>query len=173
MTQYFPPAPALDIVEWLNTPAPITLESLRGKVVVLHAFQMLCPACVSHGLPQARAIRAAFPVDEVAVLGLHTVFEHHDVMTPDALRAFAQEYRLGFPIGIDRPAHQGSIPHTMREWQLQGTPSLMLVDHAGRLRMSRLGHVEDLVIGAAIGRLLAEREQGNDAVPPDDAARDG
>ena len=42
-----PRAPALTIERWFNTSQPITLESLRGKVVVMESFQMLCPGCVS------------------------------------------------------------------------------------------------------------------------------
>ena len=37
---------------------------------MIEAFQMLCPGCVSHGLPQAQRIQHAFG-DAVAVLGLH------------------------------------------------------------------------------------------------------
>ena len=68
-------APALRVAQWFNTENPITLESLRGRVVVLHAFQMLCPGCVSHGIPQAQRIRDAFLASDVSVIGLHTVFE--------------------------------------------------------------------------------------------------
>jgi peroxiredoxin len=148
--------PELDVIEWINTPQPIRLADLRGRVVVLHAFQMLCPGCVTYGIPQAERIARAFPARDVVVLGLHTVFEHHDVMTPAALRAFASEYRLGMPIGIDRPADQGSVPRTMRLMQLRGTPSLVLIDKSGRIRHQHLGQVEDLRIGAEIGTLLAE-----------------
>ena len=49
-------APALQVEQWFNSPLPITLESLRGKIVVMEAFQMLCPGCVSHGLPQAMRV---------------------------------------------------------------------------------------------------------------------
>ena len=44
-------APELQITEWINNEGSITLQGLRGKVVVLEAFQMLCPGCVAHGLP--------------------------------------------------------------------------------------------------------------------------
>ncbi len=54
------PAPPLAIAHWLNTPAPITLDGLRGRVVLIEAFQMLCPGCVSHGLPQARRVQETF-----------------------------------------------------------------------------------------------------------------
>lgn len=47
-----PLAPAWHTSHWLGGP-PRTLESLRGRVVFLHAFQMLCPGCVSRALPQA------------------------------------------------------------------------------------------------------------------------
>ena len=50
-------APALFVSQWLNTPAPIDLADLRGKVVAIFAFQMLCPACVAHSLPQATQLR--------------------------------------------------------------------------------------------------------------------
>lgn len=148
-------APALHIAHWLNTPAPLTLESLRGKVIVMHAFQMLCPACVSHGLPQATAVREAFAESSVAVVGVHTVFEHHRVMNHEALQVFVHEQRLRFPIGADMPAAQGPIPQTMAAYQLRGTPSVVLIDEQGRLRLSHFGHLNDLALGAAIGQLLA------------------
>ncbi|MFC7515962.1 redoxin domain-containing protein [Herbaspirillum sp. GCM10030257] len=159
--------PELDVLEWINTAQPIRLADLRGRVVVLHAFQMLCPGCVSYGIPQAERIARTFPSKEVIVLGLHTVFEHHDVMTPAALRAFASEYRIRMPIAIDRPAETGSVPTTMRLLQLQGTPSLVLLDKTGRIRHQHLGEVEDLRVGAEIGALLMETAQSEHPVGSD------
>ena len=149
-------APALQVKQWFNTPHHITLESLRGKVVVLEAFQMLCPGCVSHGLPQATRVRAAFPQDKVAVIGLHTVFEHHDAMTPLALQAFLSEYRIGFPVGVDQPGDGSPIPQTMQAYAMQGTPTLVLIDAAGQLRAQHFGQVSDLQLGAEIASLIGE-----------------
>lgn len=148
-------APELSVSRWFNTDEPITLEKLRGKVVVIEAFQMLCPGCVSHGLPQAQRIAALFPRDRVAVLGLHTVFEHHAAMTPVSLEAFIHEYRLTFPIGVDE-AGQGDIPQTMAAYRLRGTPSLMVIDQNGNLRANHFGQVSDLQIGAEIATLLSQ-----------------
>lgn len=143
----------LDVACWVKGP-PVDLTALRGRVVVVEAFQMLCPGCVSHGLPQASRVREAFP--DVVVLGLHTVFEHHEAMTPTALRAFLGEYRIGFPVGIDRHDDGDPVPVTMRRYGLQGTPSTLLIDRRGRLRLSAFGVVDDLRLGAELGRLLAE-----------------
>ena len=142
--------------DWLNTSAPLSLVALRGKVVALEAFQMLCPGCVSHGLPQAQTIRRIFPEDEVAVIGLHSVFEHHAAMTPIALRAFLHEYRITFPVAIDMPGEAGPLPKTMEALGLRGTPSLLLYDRSGELRAHHFGQVHDMVIGAEIAALLAE-----------------
>lgn len=148
------PAPDWQIQRWFNTAQPLTLSSLRGKVIVLEAFQMLCPGCVSHGLPQAQRIRAVFAPEEVAVIGLHAVFEHHAVMNPDALQAFLHEYRISFPVAVDLPSSDGPIPHTMRAYAMRGTPSLLLIDRTGQLRHHHFGQVEDLLVGAQIASLL-------------------
>jgi hypothetical protein len=147
--------PPLRVSRWFNTPAPIELDALRGRVVVIHAFQMLCPACVVHGLPQVVKLRETFAEDQVAVVGLHTVFEHHAVMGAEALEAFIHEYRLRIPIGIDEADPHGNLPLTMAAWGLQGTPSLLVLDRQGRLRLKQLGRLDDMALGAVIGQLLA------------------
>jgi Redoxin len=149
-------APEIRAQAWLNTPAPITLGGLRGRVIALHAFQMLCPGCVAHGIPQTVRIQQIFARTDVQVLGIHTVFEHHAVMGRAALEVFIHEYRLTFPIAIDQPAEHGSIPLTMQAYEFSGTPSLVLIDRAGHLRFSHFGRVDDMEVGARIAALLAE-----------------
>jgi hypothetical protein len=145
----------LEVSDWVNS-APIALESLRGRVVVIEAFQMLCPGCISHGLPLAQRIRRGFDPDEVVVLGLHTVFEHHSVMGREALEVFLAEYRIAFPVAIDRPVSGRAIPATMGRYALPGTPTTVILDRSGRLRKVFFGHADELIVGAAIGALLGE-----------------
>jgi hypothetical protein len=162
-------APELQVSAWLNTPDAPTLAALRGRVVVALAFQMLCPGCVQYALPQLMRVRRSFHPDRVAVLGLHTVFEHHAANRRETLEAFAHEYRLDIPIGIDAPDPQGGpMPRTMAAYAMEGTPTLLLVDARGRLRRQTLGHVEDLVLGADIALLTAECNRA--ATPRDDDA---
>lgn len=151
-----PPAPELSVSRWFNTPAPVTLASLRGRVVMLHAFQMLCPGCVAHGTPQAQRAHALFRNTDLAVIGLHTVFEHHAAMTPVSLEAFIHEYRLAFPIGVDEASDEGPIPVTMRRYEMRGTPSCVLIGRDGTIRHHGFGQEEDMALGAVIGSLLAE-----------------
>ena len=155
------PAPELDVAQWFNTPTPLTLAGLRGKVVALHAFQMLCPGCVAEGLPQAKRMARLFDPARVAVIGLHTVFEHHAVMTPQALQVFIHEFRLTFPIGVDTPGEDSPLPQTMAAYGMQGTPSLILIDAAGFIRKHSFGVEPDMRLGADIGLLLAERDKSS------------
>jgi hypothetical protein len=107
-------APEFQVSAWLNAPDAPTLAALCGRVVVALAFRMLCPGCVQQALPQLMRVRRAFHPDCVAVIGLHTVFEHHAANRRETLEAFAHEYRLDIPIGIDAPdPHGGPMPQTM------------------------------------------------------------
>ena len=171
---YHPAAPPLQVAQWFNTREPLSLESLRGRVVLLHAFQMLCPGCVEHGIPQARRVHEAFSPDQVTVIGLHSVFEHHAVQgTPAALQAFIHEYRLRFPIALDQPHPTRNIPLTMQELMLQGTPSVVVIDAQGRVRLHHFGHLDDLRLGALLGRLLAEPTPAAPATVPATGCDDG
>ena len=143
--------------QWFNTDAAITLPALRGRVVVLHTFQMLCPGCVAHGTPQAQKAWQLFPRQNVAVIGLHTVFEHHEAMTPVTLKAFIHENRLEFPIGVDAVNEATfPIPATMAHYGLRGTPSLLLFGRDGALRKHTFGQVDDMALGAEIMALVSE-----------------
>ena len=150
-------APELAVTRWFNSPAPLTLAALRGKVVLLHAFQMLCPGCVAHGTPQAERAHRLFRGADLAVIGLHTVFEHHAAMTPVSLEAFIHEYRLSFPIGVDQAGEGTPIPVTMQRYGLKGTPSAVIIGRDGRIKHHGFGQEDDLALGAIIGTLLAEK----------------
>jgi peroxiredoxin len=151
-------APEWIVSEWLNSEADITLASLRGRVVVAGAFQMLCPGCVSDLIPQLRKAHALFKGAEVSIVGLHTVFEHHAAMEPVSLKAFLHENRITFPVGVDKPGLPAqAIPQTMQLYGMQGTPTMLLFDRKGHLRRMGFGHMDDLQLGAEIIALLGER----------------
>ena len=163
-------APELAVTSWLNTPDPISLAELRGRIVVIEAFQMLCPGCVNHGLPLLSRIAETFSADDVVPIGLHTVFEHHEVQgSRAALQAFLHEYRIKFPVGIDAPSLNGEIPTTMHSYQLKGTPSLLVIDQQGYLRQQTFGHVSDMAIGALLGQLRHSTRTVSTIFEPADA----
>jgi hypothetical protein len=160
-------APELVVTHWLNcsnAEQEITLAKLRGKVVVVHVFQMLCAGCVMNATPQAVRVwehyrqhyrQSAFTNDFVLV-GLHSVFEHHHVMTPEALAVYLHEFRIPFPVAVDRPGTNSPIPETMQAYDMQGTPTTLLIDRAGRLRKHQFGAESDKQLIREIDQLLGE-----------------
>jgi peroxiredoxin len=149
-------APELAVQTWFNTDRPLTLSGLRGRVVVLVAFQVLCPNSIACAVPQARRIHETFEPGDVAVIGLHSTFEHHEAYSTAMLKAFIQEYRLKFPVALDSANSAGPIPHTMDRYNMRGTPSLVLIDRQGSIRKHAFGATDDLRIGAEIGALTQE-----------------
>lgn len=151
-------APEFQVEKWLNTDFDISLDSLQGKVVMICVFQMLCPGCVQLGLPQSQKVHEAFSQSGVVVLGLHSVFEHHEAMKEESLSAFLYEYRLSFPVGIDIRLNSDTIPQTMKSYVLQGTPTTLLIDRQGWLRKKQFGHIPDLLLGAELMSLINEKD---------------
>lgn len=146
------------VSKWLNTKDDISLDKLRGNVVLVYAFQMLCPACILHSIPQASKVHQTFAPEKLQVIGLHSVFEHHNAMEEQSLRAFMHEFRIKFPVGIDKASirTKGGIPQTMEKYSMQGTPSLLIYDKKGELRLQKFGHIDDLELGFILGTLISE-----------------
>ncbi len=153
------PAPELAVAQWFNAREPLTLAGLKGRVVLLHAFQMLCPGCTAHGTPQAERAHQLFGKMGLQVIGLHTVFEHHAAMTPVSLAAYIHEYRLSFPIGVDEAGAGTPMPVTMERYAMRGTPSAVLIGRDGTVRHHGFGQEDDMAMGARIAMALAEKEQ--------------
>lgn len=154
MTPYA--APELSVSEWLNTHAPMRLSDLRGKVVLIEVFQMLCPGCILHGLPLAMKLHKTIAADGSAVvIGLHSVFEHHAAMQRVSLQAFLTEFRYTFPVGIDMH-DEGPVPRTMRAYNLRGTPSLIVIDKQGGVRDILFGQIDEIALGIRLGAIMNE-----------------
>lgn len=149
-------APELAVSKWLNSKDDLSLQKLKGKVVAIHAFQILCPGCVLHGIPQASKLFKIFNNEHVEIIGLHTVFEHHEGMQEKSLKAFLHEFKVRFPVGIDEHDVNQSIPKTMTLYQMQGTPTWILIDRNGEIRSHIFGQIEDLILGAEIAKLVIE-----------------
>lgn len=150
-----PLAPDLAVSQWFNTDRPLDLGALRGRVVYMHTFQLLCPGCVLRGIPQAQRVERIFARSDLQVIGLHTVFEHHAAMTPVTLKAFIHEYGLTSPVGVDMAGDDTPVPVTMQRYGLQGTPSSVLIGRDGRILHRTFGVEDDILVGARIAQALA------------------
>ncbi len=150
--------------KWLNVDKDFSEKSFSGKVVAIHAFQMLCPGCILHGIPQAQRLHEAFNGDQISVVGLHTVFEHHEAMAEVSLKAFLHEFRVKFPVGIDMPSASDRIPRTMDHYKMQGTPTWLVFDRNGKLVINAFGKVEDIVLSSLLTQLALSAQPSSSGV---------
>lgn len=151
-TQDLKLAPEFSVSQWFNSDEDISLAKLKGKNVIIYAFQLLCPACVSHSIPQAKKLEQVLDEDTV-LLGLHTVFEHHDAMGPEVLQSFLYENKVRFPVGVDAYEANSLTPKTMTSYQMRGTPSMIIINKEGQVIRHFFGVVDDLELGLLLGKL--------------------
>lgn len=151
-TDHNPLAFELEIADWVNS-HPLKLSELRGNVVVLYFFQMLCPACVIYATPIAKKIHE-LKIPHLKLIGIHSVFEHHEAMSKKSLLAYIHEFRLNFAIGIDQPNEKSHIPKTMEKYGLQGTPSFIIIDPEGYIKAHLFGVPDELSLGLFLGKWL-------------------
>ena len=153
------PAPQWKVSEWLNSD-PGELSDQRGKIVLIHFFQLWCPGCNEFSIPLFQRWEEKFGSrDDVVIVSIHTVFEGHDVQTPDRLRSFLEEKGIRHPVGIDAyPAPGSEIPITMDRFETGGTPHVAIVDKKGLLRFTHFGHFDPEPVEAYIERILSEKK---------------
>lgn len=122
--------PNLSISEWIQG-APTNLDQEKDQVVLVDVFQVNCPGCFMHAIPEAIAIYNKYKDDGVRVLGVATAFEDFDKNTLENLKMLASTgevigetkkalsmygqlqdgnkipYKIPFPLGMDKLVKTG------------------------------------------------------------------
>lgn len=116
-------APNFGVSEWVQG-APTNFDQEKDHIVILEVFQVNCPGCFMHALPEAVEIYNKHKDEGVRVLGLATAFEDFDKNTLDNLKMLAEtgevigetknalsmygqlkdgklSYKIPFPLGMD------------------------------------------------------------------------
>jgi peroxiredoxin len=119
-------APELvDTNEWINS-APLRLEDLRGKVVVVHFYACGCSNCI-HNYPWYHQWHDAFKDKGVVLIGIHTPETASERDSANVRRKAAAE-KFEFPVLIDGKNENWNA------WGNSMWPSVYLIDKRGYLR---------------------------------------
>jgi hypothetical protein len=117
------PAPEIQVDTWVQGDA-VNFSSLHGRVVLVEIFQVNCPGCFVHALPQVQHLHQAYHDSGLTVIGLATAFEDFDKNTLENLQHLVStgeltgeplqqlgkagllhgnrlDYSLSFPVGMD------------------------------------------------------------------------
>ncbi len=93
-------APNLGVSEWVQG-APTNIDQEKDKIILVEVFQVNCPGCFMHALPEAINIYNKYKDEGVRVLGIATAFEDFDKNTLENLKMLAE---TGEVIGETRDA---------------------------------------------------------------------
>lgn len=117
-------APNFGVSEWIQG-APTNFDQEKDHVVLLEVFQVNCPGCFMHAIPEAINIYNKYKDEGIRVLGLATAFEDFDKNTLENLRLLLEtgevigetknalsmhgqlkdgnklNYKIPFPVGMD------------------------------------------------------------------------
>ena len=130
----FPPG-----LPWLNVDEPLTLEALRGKVVVLDFWTYGCVNCL-HVAAELKTLEQRFG-DSLVVIGVHTP-KFDNERNLETLRRNMLRYDLRHPVVQDE---RGLM---MEAYGAIAWPSLAVIDIAGRYVALGRGHLpRRLLIG--------------------------
>jgi cytochrome c biogenesis protein CcdA/peroxiredoxin len=134
------------IDKWLNTTKPITMASLRGKVVLVDFWTYTCINCI-RTLPHVTSWYDKYQQDGFVVIGVHTPefqFEHE---TNNVLNAIKMD-------NIHYPVAQDNEYATWNNYNNQYWPAEYLIDQNGKIRRTDFGEGNYNQMELAIQTLL-------------------
>ncbi len=133
--------------EWLNS-QPITMESLRGKVVLVDFWTYTCINCI-RTLPYLKNWHAKYKDKGLMIVGVHTPEFEFEKTTKNVKNALVD-------FGLEYPVVQDNDYSTWRAYANRYWPAKYLVDKNGKIRYTHFGEGEYDETERVIQTLLEE-----------------
>jgi thiol-disulfide isomerase/thioredoxin len=146
---------------WINSD-PLTLKSLRGRVVLVEFWTFGCYYC-RKTLPALKRWDDGYREKGLTIIGVHSP-EHDREKDIDKLRSKVSSFGLRYPVVTDND-HE-----TFRAYDVKGWPTLFVLDKQGRVRLTRVGKGAYDKTEQMINKLLAEDEKAADQPKAEKAA---
>lgn len=143
------PAPDfVGITKWLNTDKPLSMQDLKGKVVLVDFWTYTCINCI-RTLPHVTSWYDKYHNQGFVVIGVHTPefeFEHETANVENAIK----QYKIHYPVAQDNNYA------TWNNYNNQYWPAEYLIDANGRIRREDFGEGEYGQMEQAIQTLLKQ-----------------
>jgi cytochrome c biogenesis protein CcdA/thiol-disulfide isomerase/thioredoxin len=139
-------------VGWLNSP-PLTIQGLKGKVVVIDFWTYSCINCL-RSIPYVQAWAKKYKDHGLVVIGVHTpefAFERNI----NNVRAAVSDLKIEYPVAIDNEYK------IWRSFDNKYWPADYFIDAEGRVRFHHFGEGEYEQSEQVIQQLLEEADNSN------------
>lgn len=132
---------------WINSD-PLTLESLRGRVVVVDFWTFACFNC-RNTLPALKHLQDAYAARGLTVVGVHTPEIEREQQIENVRREVAS-------LGIAYAVLTDNDYATWNAYHVEAWPTVFILDKHGRIRYRHVGEGNYDIQERAIKTLLAE-----------------
>ncbi len=147
--QTFPAPEFPDGLSWLNVAAPLHLEALRGKVVLLDFWTYGCINCI-HMIPVLEQLEDKYG-DALVVIGVHSAkFENEGEI--ESLRQIVRRYDLRHPVIDD------SDFVVWRQYGVRAWPTFVVIDPNGQIVAMQAGEIPFASFDRFIGALIEQHD---------------
>jgi len=137
---------------WLNTEKPLSIASLKGRVVLLDFWTYCCINCL-HVLPDLKYLEQKYP-DSLTVIGVHSAkFDNEKEV--ENIRQAILRYDIEHPVIVDSD---------MTIWQsyaVRAWPTLMVIDPESYVIGYVSGEGNRDALDELVGKLIAEHKDKN------------
>jgi cytochrome c biogenesis protein CcdA/thiol-disulfide isomerase/thioredoxin len=154
------PAPQIaGIAQWLDTPgnAPISLDSLKGKVVLVDFWAYSCINC-QRAISHVNAWYARYKNDGFVVIGVHTP-EYAFERVGSNVAAGAKRLAITYPVALDNGYT------TWNNYSNESWPADYLIDSTGVVRYASIGEGQYSKAEGFIRQLLSAANPAG-SLPP-------
>ena len=142
-----PAAPEFAPGTWINS-EPLTLKSLRGRVVLVDFWTFACYNC-RNTLPHVKAWDTKYRDKGLAIIGVHSPELDEERVIDNVRRETAA-------LGISYPVVTDNDYATWRSYNVEAWPTVFLLDKQGRIRWTHVGEGAYEETEKMIRRLLAD-----------------
>ncbi|WP_250124448.1 thioredoxin-like domain-containing protein [Chroococcidiopsis sp. CCMEE 29] len=153
MTQAKPRVRAPELPQnqtWLNTDHPLSIQQLKGRVIILDFWTYCCINCL-HILPELKYLEQKYK-DSLTVIGVHSAKFDNEKETENIRQAILR-YDIEHPVLVDSGFNVWQ-QYTVRAW-----PTLMLIDPEGYVIGYVSGEGNRDILDQLIEQLIQEHRQ--------------
>jgi DNA-binding beta-propeller fold protein YncE len=137
---------------WLNTDKPLSLEALKGKIVLLDFWTYGCINCI-HIIPDLKKLEAKY-ANQLVVIGIHSAKFQNEKETEN-IRRIILRYE------IEHPVYNDSEYAVWQSYGVRAWPTQVLIDPAGYVIGGVSGEGNYDVIDQTVAKVVDEfRKKG-------------
>lgn len=126
-----------NVKQWVNTPKPISLASLKGKVALVEAFRTGCSHC-EEAVPFMEMLYERYKPRGLQLVALQSPGAYDDATNPEndwqKVQQWLKQRKVAYPVGFDEKS----------DWfqqKLKGEryPTVLILDTTGKVGFAQTG----------------------------------